>query len=82
MKITLYGRKGHAHTVAYKNFLRSAEVPFDYKDVSEDEAAREHSRELYDGAVKYPTLFVNDEVYLTPTSDTFNKVMHDLKLRG
>lgn len=82
MKIVLYGRKGHAHTVAYKNFLNSAEVPFVYKDVSTDEEAREHSKELYEGQVKYPTLFIDDEVYLTPTSDTFNKLMQDLKLRG
>lgn len=31
MKITLYGKQGHAHTVAFKNFLRMAEVAFDYK---------------------------------------------------
>ena len=82
MKITLYGKKGHAHTVAYKNFLRMAEIPFVYKDVTLDEDAKSHTLELYDGAIKFPTLFVDDEVYKTPTSDTFNKVMKDLKLRG
>ncbi|CAM1356958.1 MULTISPECIES: glutaredoxin family protein [Tenacibaculum] len=82
MKIVLYGRKGHAHTVAYKNFLKSAEVPFEYKDVSVDNEAKEHTKELYDGQVKYPTLFVDEEVYLTPSSDTFNKLMQDLKLKG
>ncbi|WP_299157356.1 glutaredoxin domain-containing protein [uncultured Tenacibaculum sp.] len=82
MKITLYGRKGHAHTVAFKNFLRSTEIAFEYKDVSTDEEAREHSKELYEGVVKYPTLFIDDEVYLTPTSDLFNKLMQDLKLRA
>lgn len=82
MKITLYGRKGHAHTVAFKNFLRSTEIAFEYKDVSMDEEAREHSKELYEGVVKYPTLFIDDEVYLTPTSDLFNKLMQDLKLRA
>ena len=82
MKITIYGRKGHAHTVAFKNFLRMAEIPFDYKDIVIDEEAKEHSKKLYEGAIKYPTLFVDDEVYLTPTSDDFNKIMKDLKLRG
>ncbi len=82
MKITLYGKKGHAHTVAYKNFLRMAEIPFEYKDIMVDEEAKTHTKELYDGAIKVPTLFVDDEVYKTPTSDTFNKVMKDLKLRG
>ncbi len=82
MNITLYGKKGHAYTIAYRNFLKSTEVPFTFKDVYGDKNAKEHTRELYDGMIKYPTLFVNDDVYLTPTSDTFNKVMKDLKLRG
>jgi len=82
MKITIYGKKGHAHTVAFKNFLRMAEIEFDYKDLAVDIAAQNHSKELYEGAIKYPTLIVDDEIYKTPTSDTFNKVMKELKLRG
>ncbi len=78
MKITIYGRKGHAHTVAFKNYLRMAEIPFNYKDISVDVEAKEHSKELYGGLLKYPTLFVDDEVYLTPTTDEFNKIMKDL----
>ena len=82
MKIKLYGKKGHAYTVAYKNFLRMAEIPFEYKDIMVDEEAKIHTQEIYDGAIKVPTLFVNEEVYKTPTSDMFNKIMKDLKLRG
>ena len=82
MKIVLYGRKGHAYTVAYKNFLNSTDIPYIYKDVSQDSEAREHSKELYNGLVKYPTLFVDDSVYLTPTTDEFNKIMQDLNLRA
>ena len=82
MKIILYGKKGHAHTVAFKNFLRMAEIKFDYKDVLKDDEAKSHTRDLYSGQLKFPTLFVDDEVYLTPTSDDFNKIMKDLKLRG
>jgi glutaredoxin len=82
MKIVLYGKKGHAYTVAFKNFLNSTDVPYIYKDVSKDEEAKEHSKELYDGVVKYPTLFVDDKIYLTPTTDEFNKIMQDLKLRA
>ncbi|MFT6065615.1 MAG: glutaredoxin [Paraglaciecola sp.] len=82
MKIILYGRKGHAYTVAFKNFLNSTDEPYIYKDVSLDASAREHSKELYDGVVKYPTLFVDDDVYLTPTTEEFNKIMQDLKLRA
>ena len=82
MIIKLYGKKGHAHTVAFKNFLRMAEIPFEYKDVMTDEEANMHTKELYDGLIKFPTLFVDDEIYKTPTSDRFNKVMKELKLRG
>ncbi len=82
MHIVLYGKQGHAHTVAFKNFLRMAEVPFTYKDITKDTGAKNHTLELYDGQLKYPTLFVNGEVYLTPSSDVFNAVMKDLKLRG
>lgn len=82
MKITLYGKQGHAHTVAFKNFLRIAEVPFEYKDVLKDVAAKEHTKELYNGQLKFPTLFVNDQVYLTPTTDDFNKIMKELNLRA
>lgn len=82
MKITIYGKKGNAYTVAYKNFLRMAEIEFDYKDLSTDKAAQDHSKEIYDGQIKFPTLIVDEEIYKTPTSDTFNKVMKDLKLRG
>ncbi len=82
MKITIYGKKGHAHTVAFKNFLRMAEIDFEYKDLATDIEAQEHSKELYEGYIKYPTLIVDDEIYKTPTSDTFNKVMKELKLRG
>ena len=82
MKITLYGRKGHAYTVAFKNFLNSTEVPYSYKDVSTDAAAKAHTKELYNGAIKYPTLFVDDAIYRTPTTEEFNKIMQDLKLRA
>ncbi len=82
MKITIYGKKGHAHTVAFKNFLRMAEIDFEYKDLATDIEAQEHSKELYEGYIKYPTLIVDDEIYKTPSSDTFNKVMKELKLRG
>lgn len=82
MKIVLYGKQGHAYTVAFKNFLNSADVPYTYKDISKDLTAREHSKELYNGVVKFPTLFVDDKVYLTPTTEEFNKIMQDLKLRA
>lgn len=82
MEIIIYGKKGDAHTVAFKNFLRMAEIDFKYKNLAKDEDAMAHTKELYDGHVKYPTLIVDEEVYLTPSSDTFNKVMKDLKLRG
>lgn len=82
MKITIYGKKGHAHTVAFKNFLRMAEIDFEYKDLATDVEAQEHSKELYDGEIKFPTLIVDEEIYKTPTSDMFNKVMKELKLRG
>jgi glutaredoxin len=82
MKIVLYGKQGHAYTVAFKNFLNSTDVRYIYKDVSKDSEAREHSKELYDGVVKFPTLFVDDKIYLTPTTDEFNKIMQDLRLRA
>ncbi|MGY0426722.1 MAG: glutaredoxin family protein [Polaribacter sp.] len=82
MKIILYGRKGHAYTIAFKNFLNSTDVPYIYKDVVLDEKAKKHSKELYGGVVKYPTLIVDDKVYLTPTTEDFNKIMLDLKLRA
>ncbi len=82
MKITLYGKQGHAHTVAFKNFLRTSDVDFEYVEVLKDSKAKEHTRELYDGVLKFPTLFVDERVYLTPTSDEFNSIMKDLKLRG
>ena len=82
MKITLYGKQGHAHTVAFKNFLRTSDVEFQYVDVLKDEKAKLHTKELYEGQLKFPTLFVDDEVYLTPSSDDFNKIMKELKLRG
>ena len=82
MKITLYGKKGHAYTVAFKNFLRMAEVPFEYKDVAEDLEAKNHTLKIYDGALKFPTLIVDGEIYKTPSTDSFNKIMQNLKLRG
>ena len=82
MKIVIYGRKGHAHTVAFKNYLRMADILFEYKDVATDEKAKQHTKELYDGVLKYPTLFINDEVYLTPTSDDFNKILKEASLKG
>ncbi len=82
MKIIIYGKKGHAYTVAFKNFLRMAEVPFDYKDVMEDMDAKNHSLEIYDGMLKFPTLIVDDEIYKTPSTDDFNKILQNLKLRG
>ena len=82
MKITLYGRRGDAHTVAFKNFLNSTDEVYDYKDISVDIEAKEHTKELYAGQLKFPTLFVDEEVYLTPTSDDFNKIMKNLNLRA
>lgn len=82
MKIILYGKKGHPYTVAFKNFLNSIDEPYTYKDISKEVEAREHSKELYNGIAKYPTLFVDNKVYLTPTTEVFNKIMQDLKLRA
>ena len=82
MKIVLYGKQGHAHTVAFKNFLRMGEIPFEYKDVLKDESAKIHTKELYNGLVKVPTLFIDDKIYLVPTSDEFNKIMENLMLKG
>ena len=82
MKILLYGKQGHAHTVAFKNFLRMGEIPFEYKDVLKDEVAKKHTKELYSGLVKVPTHFIDDAIYLTPTSDEFNKIMENLMLKG
>lgn len=82
MKIILYGRQGHAYSIAFKNFLNSTEISYIYKDISKDTEARNHSKELYEGVAKYPTLFVDDKIYLTPTTEEFNKIMKDLKLRA
>ena len=82
MKIILYGKKGDAYSSAFKNFLKTSDVDFLFKDVFKDENAKNHSKELYEGQLKFPTLIVGDKVYLTPTSDDFNKIMKDLKLRG
>lgn len=82
MKIILYGKQGHAHTVAFKNFFKMAEVVFEYKDIFKDEHAKSHTKSLYEGQLKFPTLFVDDAIYLTPSSDEFNSIMKDLKLRG
>ena len=51
MKIVLYGKQGHAYTVAFKNFLNSTDEAYIYKDVSKAAEAREHSKESYDGVV-------------------------------
>ncbi|WP_298778681.1 glutaredoxin domain-containing protein [uncultured Polaribacter sp.] len=82
MKLVLYGKQGHAYTVAFKNFLNSLDESYIYKDVTKDLDAREHSKKLYGGLLKFPTLFVGDKVYLTPSTEEFNKIMHDLKLRA
>lgn len=82
MKIVLYGKQGHAYTVAFKNFLNSTDVPYVYKNVIKDPEARDHTKELYNGALKYPTLFVDNKVYSTPSTEDFNKIMQDLKLRA
>lgn len=82
MKILLYSKQGHAHTVAFKNFLRMGEIPFEYKDVLKDEEPKTHTKELYDGQVKVPTLFVDDKIYRVPSSDEFNKIIENLMLKG
>lgn len=82
MRIVLYGKQGHAYTVAFKNFLNSTDVPYVFKDISKDKEAYNHTKKLYNGIVKYPTLFVDDKIYLTPTTEEFNKIMQDLKLRA
>ena len=82
MKITLDHKQGHAYTVAYKIFLNSTDVPYTYRDVSKGASAREHSRGLYDGVVNFPTLFVDDAIYLTPTTEEFNQIMQELRLRA
>lgn len=82
MKIILYGKQGHAYTVAFKNFLNATDIPYVYKDISKDAEAKENSKNLYGGVAKFPILIVDDKVYLTPTTDEFNKIIQDLKLRA
>ncbi|CAM1347206.1 glutaredoxin family protein [Tenacibaculum insulae] len=78
MDIVLYGKKGHAHTVAFKNYLKMAEMAFTYKDITVDVEAKEHTKKLYGGVIKFPTLIVDGTVHLEPTTDDFNKIMKDL----
>ena len=82
MNIVLYGKQGDAYTVAFKNFLNSTDVSYLFKDISKDTEAYNHTKDLYNGVVKFPTLFVDDKTYLTPTTEEFNKIMQDLKLRA
>ncbi|APG64906.1 glutaredoxin [Tenacibaculum todarodis] len=81
MEVIIYGRKGHAHTVAFKNHLRMSDIPFVYKDVAVDAIAKKHTKELYNGILKYPTIIIDGEVYLTPTSDEFNKIIKEASLK-
>ena len=46
MKITLHGKQGHEHIVAFKNFLKMAEVIFEYKDIFKDEHAKSYRESL------------------------------------
>ena len=83
MKIIIYGRKGHAHTVAFKNYLRMAEIPFTYKDVATDEEAKTtYKKNCMMEFLKYPTVFIDNNVYLTPTSDEFNNILKEASLKG
>lgn len=81
MNIIIYGKKGHAHTVAFKNYLRMADMPFEYKDLAIDEEAKKHTKELYNGAVKFPTLIIDGKIYLIPTSDEFNKIIKEASIK-
>ena len=81
MNIIIYGKKGHAHTVAFKNYLRMADMPFEYKDLAIDEEAKKHTRELYNGAIKIPTLIIDGQIHLTPTSDEFNKIIKEASIK-
>lgn len=81
MKITIYGKKGHAHTVAFKNYLRMSDMPFEYKDLAVDEEAKKHTKELYNGAIKYPTIIIDGKVFLIPTSDEFNKIIKEASIK-
>ncbi|WP_422091768.1 glutaredoxin family protein [Tenacibaculum ovolyticum] len=78
MKVVLYGKRGHAYSVAFKNYLKCTDVIFEYKDISIDEQASDHTKKLYGGVLKVPTLFVDDKVYLTPTTDEFNSIIKEL----
>ncbi|TVZ55234.1 glutaredoxin [Lutibacter sp. Hel_I_33_5] len=81
MKIIIYGRKGHAHTVAFKNYFRMSDMPFEYKDIATDEEAKKHTKELYNGALKCPTVIIDGKVFLTPTSDEFNKIIKEASIK-
>jgi glutaredoxin len=80
MKIVLYGKQGQANTVVFKKILRMGEIPFTYKDILKDAAAKTHTKELYNGEVKVPTLLIDNIVHYT--SDDFNKIMENLMLKG
>jgi len=40
------------------------------------------AKKLYNGVLKFPTLFIDDAIYLTPSTEEFNKIMQDLRLRA
>jgi hypothetical protein len=82
MKIVFFGKQGHAYSVVFKKFLNSTGVSYICKDVFKEAEAREHRKKLYDGVVKFSTLFLDDPIYLTPTTNEFNKIMQDLRLRA
>lgn len=56
-----------------------ADIDFNYKDIEHDLEAQNHLKVLFDGEIKFPTLIVDDEIYKTPSSDIFNKIMKELR---
>lgn len=62
VRVVLYSQPGCAPCFAARNFLKSRNVPFEYKDVQADPQA---FRELMDlGSRSTPTLKVGEEVMI------------------
>ncbi|MEO2053103.1 MAG: hypothetical protein ABGX00_15210 [Allomuricauda sp.] len=79
--ILLYGTESCHKTQLYKNWLGENNVPFLFKDISDEEVGNKLS-ELYDGKAKhFPTLVVGNKRLRNPSTTEISKWLLNESIR-
>lgn len=74
-KLEVYGASWCMKSAKLRNYLQSKWIEFDDYDVEQDSDAEQRVRNIYGGALKFPTVVFEEEHLKNPTIEVLNEFL-------